>query len=71
MMGHQVYIDSLLGEELIKRAGLLSMGLGALEGVGVKSRATVSRPSMQEVLILLWELFDINRVSRLRHHFLC
>lgn len=50
---------------MIKRAGLLSMSLGALEGVGVKSRATVSRPSMQELLILLWKLFDINRVSRL------
>ncbi|KIM23745.1 hypothetical protein M408DRAFT_249748 [Serendipita vermifera MAFF 305830] len=57
-------ILAVLGEELIKRSGLLSMGLGALEGVGVKSRPTSSRPSMQEVLILLWKLFDINRKFR-------
>jgi hypothetical protein len=50
----------------MKREGLLNMGLGALQGVGVRSRGTASKASMQEVVFLLWKLFDINRVSFLQ-----
>ncbi|CAG8686352.1 13786_t:CDS:2, partial [Acaulospora colombiana] len=57
-------ILGVLGEEIRKGGSLLGIGLGALQGVGVKAAGPKSPGCAQEVLLILWKLLEVNKKFR-------
>ncbi|CCA69579.1 hypothetical protein PIIN_03518 [Serendipita indica DSM 11827] len=53
-------IVAILSEEIGRAASIIGMGLGALQTVGVANSPAPSARLAEEVVILLWQLLEIN-----------